>query len=149
MKVAIAADHAGFAIKKDLAAAIEESGHEIIDCGTHDQQPSDYPDFARTLGHAVASGETERGVFVCGSGVGASVAANKIRGIRAGLCHDCYSARQAVEHDNCNVLCIGSRVVGSALAAELVRVFLEAKFSDEPRHARRLQKIAELEEKQA
>ena len=110
-----------------------------------DDRPSDYPDFARAVGEALLSGKAERGVLVCGSGVGASVAANKIRGIRAGLCHDTYSAHQGVEHDDINMLCLGSRVVGDELAAELMRAFLDAKFTGEERHARRLRKIAEIE----
>ena len=123
-----------------------EWGHEVVDCGAMDDRPSDYPDFARAVGDAVLAGKAERGVLVCGSGVGAAVAANKIRGIRAGLCHDTYSAHQGVEHDDINLLCLGSRIVGEALALELIQAFLQAKFTGEERHMRRLRKIAEIEE---
>src|SRR3954453_10540274 len=135
MKVAFGCDHAGFALKTHLIEEARSWGHEIIDCGAMDDRPSDYPDFARALGAALVAGKAERGVLVCGSGVGASVAVNKIRGIRAGLCHDTYSAHQGVEHDDMNVLCLGSRVIGEALAVELMRAFLRAKFTNEPRHA--------------
>src|SRR5207245_11126463 len=121
-------------------------GHQIVDCGAMNDQPSDYPDFARALGEALVGGKAERGVLVCGSGVGASVAANKMHGVRAALCHDTYSAHQGVEHDDMNVLCLGSRIVGEALAAELMRAFLQAKFTGEARHVRRLAKNKQLEE---
>ncbi len=116
MKVAFGCDHAGFALKTQLIDEARKLGYEIVDCGAMDDRPSDYPDFARAVGEALAAGKAERGVLVCGSGVGASVAANKIHGIRAGLCHDTYSAHQGVEHDDMNVLCLGSRIVGEALA---------------------------------
>ncbi|HEX5472040.1 MAG TPA: ribose 5-phosphate isomerase B [Lacipirellulaceae bacterium] len=145
MKLAFGCDHAGFALKMLLMEEAKQLGNEIIDCGAMDDQPSDYPDFARAVGKAVLSGQAERAVLICGSGAGASVAANKLRGIRAGLCHDTYSAHQAVEHDNINVLCLGSRVVGEALASELMRVFLQARFSGEERHMRRLKKVAQIE----
>lgn len=145
MKVAFGCDHAGFALKRSLMEQAQRMGHQIVDCGAMDDRPSDYPDFARAVGTALLSGEAERGVLVCGSGVGASVAANKIHGIRAGLCHDTYSAHQGVEHDDINMLCLGSRVVGEELAAELMRAFLNAKFSGEERHKRRLQKITDIE----
>jgi ribose 5-phosphate isomerase B len=146
MKVAVAADHAGVNMKGVLAAQLEELGYEVEDLGAFDQIPSDYPDWARLVGRAVTAGVAERGILICGSGVGACVAANKIKGIRAGLCHDTYSARQGVEHDDINVLCIGARVIGSALALDITRAFLEAKFSYEDRHVRRVQKISEIEQ---
>jgi ribose 5-phosphate isomerase B len=145
MKVAIAADHAGFALKQSLLPAIRALGHVVEDLGTHNTDPVDYPDTARDVAQAVVSGTVERGVLICGSGVGASVAANKVAGIRAGLCHDSYSAHQGVEHDDMNVLVLGARVIGTALAEELVRVFLEARFTHEQRHERRLAKIRALE----
>ncbi len=145
MKVALAADHAGFALKQDLLPALRSLGHTVQDLGTHNTDPVDYPDTARDVARAVLSGAAERGVLICGSGVGASVAANKVAGIRAGLCHDTYSAHQGVEHDDMNVLVLGARVIGSALAMELVRVFLEARFTHEERHERRLAKISALE----
>jgi ribose 5-phosphate isomerase B len=145
MKVAFGCDHAGFELKRRLIDAANQMGCEIVDCGAMDERPSDYPDFARAVGEAVLAGHAERGVLVCGSGVGASVAANKLRGIRAGLCHDTYSAHQGVEHDDMNVLCIGSRIVGEALAAELMRAFLQATFTGEERHVRRLQKVIQME----
>jgi ribose 5-phosphate isomerase B len=145
MKVAFGCDHAGFALKTQLIEEARKLGYEVVDCGAMDDRPSDYPDFARAIGVALVDGKAERGVLVCGSGVGASVAANKIHGIRAGLCHDTYSAHQGVEHDDMNVLCLGSRVVGEALALELMRAFLPAKFTNEPRHVRRLGKVLQIE----
>jgi ribose 5-phosphate isomerase B len=145
MKIAFGCDHAGFKLKHQLMSEAKRLGHDIVDCGAMDEQPSDYPDFAEAVGEAVLAGKAERGMLVCGSGVGAAVAANKIHGIRAGLCHDSYSAHQGVEHDDMNVLCLGSRIIGESLAAELMRVFLEAKFTAESRHERRLQKIANIE----
>jgi ribose 5-phosphate isomerase B len=149
MKVALAADHAGVALKNWLQAELLALGHEVLDLGGADEVPSDYPDFARALGRAVTSGQAERGILVCGSGVGASVAANKIKGIRAGLCHDTYSAHQGVEHDDMNVLCLGARVIGSATALELARTFLGAQFSYEERHVRRVKKVLDIEDRQA
>ncbi len=149
MKVAIACDHAGFALKQELAVALQQDGHEVHDLGAYDTRPSDYPDYARAIGKAVVSGQAERGILVCGSGIGASVAANKIKGIRAGLAHDTYSAHQGVEHDNANVLCLGSRVIGTALALEIARAFLKATFSNEERHIRRLQKVLDIEKQQS
>ena len=145
MIVAIAADHAGFALKQELIPALRSLGHTVEDLGTHGPEPVDYPDVARDIARALLSGAAERGVLICGSGVGASVAANKVAGIRAGLCHDSYSAHQGVEHDDMNVLVLGARVIGSALAEELARVFLEARFTHEERHERRLDKIRALE----
>jgi ribose 5-phosphate isomerase B len=145
MRVAIAADHAGFELKQHLAGWLRESGHDVIDLGTTSTEPVDYPDYAAAAGHAVLDGRAERGIVVCGSGVGASVAANKLPGVRAGLCHDTYSAAQGVEHDDINVLVLGARVIGPALAETLVRAFLTARFSGAERHVRRLAKVHALE----
>jgi len=145
MMVAIAADHAGYALKQELIPSLRSLGYEVEDLGTHGPEPVDYPDVAEYLARAVLSGAVERGVLICGSGVGASVAANKLPGIRAGLCHDTYSAHQGVEHDDMNVLVLGARVIGIELARELVRAFLEARFTHEERHERRLEKIKTLE----
>src|SRR5271169_1111545 len=146
MRMAIGSDHAGFELKGTVAEFLRKMGHEVIDVGTHGPEPVDYPDFAEAVGRAVLDGRADRAVLICGSGVGASVAANKLHGIRAGLCHDSYSAHQGVEHDNMNVLCMGSRVIGPELALDLVRIFLGAKFTGEERHRRRLAKITALEE---
>lgn len=145
MKVAIAADHGGFPLKGPLVDVLQGSGHEVLDLGTHSPEPVDYPDYARALGRAILDGRAERGVLICGSGAGAAIAANKMRGIRAGLAHDTYTAHQMVEHDDANVCCLGARVVGAELAAEIVRAFLPARFSGEERHRRRLRKIAAIE----
>jgi RpiB/LacA/LacB family sugar-phosphate isomerase len=145
MKVVLGADHAGFDLKQDLLGFVQGLGHEAIDLGTHSKDPVDYPDYAEAVGSEVRSGNGERGILICGSGVGASVAANKIPGIRAGLCHDTYSAHQGVEHDNMNILVMGGRVIGEELARELVRAYLAARFTGEERHRRRLQKIQEME----
>jgi RpiB/LacA/LacB family sugar-phosphate isomerase len=147
MRIVLGSDHAGFDMKQDLVAFVRGLGHEIVDVGTTSTAPVDYPDFAEAVGMAVRNGQAERGILICGSGVGASVAANKIPGIRAGLCHDSYSARQGVEHDDMNVLVLGSRVIASELAHDLARIFLAAKFSGEERHVRRLKKIRDLENK--
>jgi ribose 5-phosphate isomerase B len=144
--VAVGCDHAGFPLKERVLGAIRASGHQPIDLGTYDLTPCDYPDFAREVGRAVQSGRADRGILLCGSGVGVCVAANKVPGVRACLCHDSFSARQGVEHDGMNVLCLGARVIGPELAAELVRIFLAARFSGEERHVRRLKKIAALEQ---
>jgi RpiB/LacA/LacB family sugar-phosphate isomerase len=148
MRIVVGADHAGFELKQNVAAGVRELGHEVQDVGTSSAtQPDDYPDFAEAVGMAVRNHQADRGILICGSGVGASVAANKIPGIRAGLCHDTYSAHQGVEHDDMNVLVLGSRVIAAELAHELVRAFLGANFSGEERHARRLEKIKKLESK--
>ncbi len=147
MRIVLGSDHAGFDMKQDLVAFVRGLGHEIVDVGTNSTAPVDYPDFAEAVGMAVRNGQAERGILICGSGVGASVAANKIPGIRAGLCHDSYSARQGVEHDDMNVLVLGSRVIASELAHDLARIFLAAKFSGDERHVRRLRKIRDLEGK--
>jgi len=148
MNVAIAADHAGYDLKQLLAAALGGEGHTIIDLGTDSREPVDYPDYALALGKAVLGGKAERGILVCGSGVGACVAANKIKGIRAGTCHDTYSGHQGVEHDDMNVLCLGARVIGSAPALEICRAFLGAHFSGEERHVRRVAKTRAIEQHQ-
>jgi ribose 5-phosphate isomerase B len=148
MTVAIAADHAGLDLKAQLAHALADDGHVILDLGGHTAEPSDYPDHARALGAAVRSGRADRGILVCGSGVGACIAANKVKGVRAGVCHDAYSAHQGVEHDDMNVLCLGARVIGPALALDIARLFLQAVFSNEDRHRRRLQKVLEIERRQ-
>ena len=146
MRIAIASDHAGFELKRELTPFISSLGHEVTDLGALTYAPGDdYPDFAEALGLAVKEGKADRGVLVCGSGVGASVAVNKIAGIRAAVCHDTYSAHQGVEHDDMNVLVMGSRVVAIELVKELVRSFLGARFSGEERHARRLGKVKAIE----
>ena len=147
MKVVIGSDHAGFQLKNAMGDLLRSMGNEVLDVGAFNENPSDYPDFAEAVDRAVLDGKAERGVLICGSGVGASVAANKLPGIRAGMCHDTYSAHQGVEHDNINVLVLGSRVVGVALAQDLVRAFMGAKFSNEERHVRRLGKVKALETK--
>jgi len=147
MRVAVGADHAGVPLNQAVIDEVRRLGHEVLDLGTHDaSQPDDYPDYAAVVAAKAASGECERGILVCGSGVGVTVAANKILGIRACMCHDTYSAHQGVEHDDMNVLCIGARVVGRELALELVRAFLNARFTGEERHLRRLNKILALEQ---
>jgi ribose 5-phosphate isomerase B len=145
MKVAVACDHGGFPMKAAVLDAVRDAGHDAIDLGTHSSDPVDYPDFSAAAGRAVLDGRVERAIVICGSGVGAAVAANKLAGIRAGVCHDVYSAHQAVEHDDVNVLALGARVIGSALAIDLVRAFLAARFTNEERHRRRLAKVAVLE----
>ena len=146
MRVAVAFDHRGVKLRERVFDALTELGNDVVDLGTDAPEPRvDYPDKAREIGEAVLAGEAERGVLVCGSGVGASVAANKLAGIRAGLCHDTYSARQGVEHDDMNVLCLGSEVIGAELAGELVRAFLRAEFQGGERYVRRLEKIERME----
>jgi RpiB/LacA/LacB family sugar-phosphate isomerase len=148
MKVAIGSDHAGFGLKQELAACLRNEGFEVIDIGTHSDAAVDYPDFAEVLGRAVREGKAERGVLICGSGVGASIAANKLRGVRAAICHDVYSAHQGVEHDDMNVIVLGARVIGGSLAQDLVRAFLGARFTNEERHARRLGKVKAIEDRE-
>src|SRR6516162_5567945 len=145
MKIAIGADHAGFELKEAVKQLLLELKHEVLDLGTHSTEPTDYPDSAEAVGLAVREGKAERGILCCGSGVGASVAANKFPGIRAGLCHDHYSAHQGVEHDDMNVLVMGGRVIGELVALELVTAFLNAKYSGEERHERRLKKVIAIE----
>ena len=146
MRVGMATDHGGFLLKEYLADRLRRAGHEVVDCGAHSLNPDDdYPDFVIPLAQAVAAGKVERGLAVCGSGVGASVCANKVPGVRAGLVQDHYSAHQGVEHDDMNILCIGGRVVGFEAAEDLVDAFLAAEFTQEERHVRRLRKVAALE----
>jgi ribose 5-phosphate isomerase B len=145
MRLAAAGDHAGWRLKDAVVARLRAGGHEVLDLGAHDDTPSDYPDFAAAVAEAVLSGRAERGILVCGSGVGAAVAANKVPGILAGLCHDTYSAHQGVEHDQMNVLALGSRVIGEALALEVAEAFVAARFDGVPRHLRRVEKIRALE----
>lgn len=147
MRIAIGADHGGFELKNEIAEQLKQAGHEVLDVGAHafDAQ-DDYPDFARSVAEAVAFNQADRGVLVCGSGVGASIAANKVRGVRAAVCHDTYSARQGVEHDDMNVLCLGARIVGVELARELVKAFVGARFIGEGRYLRRLNKVLAIEQ---
>jgi len=145
MKIALGVDHGGFPLKEAIKKIVEAEGHTVFDFGAYDTKPVDYPDYAKAVGEAVVSGDADRGIVVCGSGAGASIAANKMPGIRAALCHDTYTAHQAVEHDDMNVLCLGARVIGPELAAELVRTFLAARFSGEERHQRRLAKVKAME----
>jgi len=147
MKVVIGSDHAGFQMKNAMGVLLASLGHQVLDVGAYNENPSDYPDFAEAVGKAVLDGRAERGVLICGSGVGATVAANKLRGIRAGMCTDTYSAHQGVEHDNINVLVLGSRITGEKVAEELVRSYMGAKFTNEERHVRRLAKVQTLEDK--
>jgi RpiB/LacA/LacB family sugar-phosphate isomerase len=147
MKLVVGSDHAGFALKEELAEMLRQDGHDVLDVGARSAEPSDYPDFAEALGKAVLDGRAERGVLICGSGVGASVAANKIPGVRAAVCHDTYSAHQGVEHDDMNVLVLGGRIIGTALAHDLVAAFVGARFSGEERHVRRLNKVKALEKR--
>jgi ribose 5-phosphate isomerase B len=146
MKVAVACDHGGFPLKETVLDVVRQAGHDAIDLGTFSSDPVDYPDYAQKVGQAIQHGEADRGILICGSGTGVTVAANKMRGIRAGVCHDVYSARQSVEHDDANVLSLGARVIGPELAAELVKTFLNAHFTGEERHVRRVAKISEMEE---
>ena len=146
MKISLAADHNGFDLKKEISDQLENEGHEVIDVGPHSHDPlDDYPDYAKKLADSVSRGESLRGIMICGSGVGASVASNKVKGIRAAVCHDIYSAHQGVEHDDMNVLCLGSRIVGAEVARELVKAFVTAKYTGEERHQRRLDKVLDME----
>lgn len=145
MRIAIGADHAGYPLKQHLLSVLADQGHEVTDLGTDSTESVDYPDFAAAVARSVADGETERGIIVCGSGAGASIAANKIKGVRSAVAHDTYTAHQAVEHDDMNVLALGSRVVGEAVAEELIEAYLSAEFTGEERHVRRLNKVLDLE----
>ena len=147
MKVIIASDHAGFDYKNALLKDMQQQGYEVTDIGTFNKEPDDYPDRAAEMANAILTKKGERGIIICGSGVGVSVAANKFKGIRAGVCHDAYSAHQCVEHDDVNVLCLGERVIGIELAREIVFTFLKAIFTHETRHQRRLNKITDMENK--
>ncbi len=152
MKIAVATDHAGFPVKEFVLEAVRAAGHEALDLGAYSTDSVDYPDYAEKLGQAIQSGEAERGILLCGSGVGACIAANKMRGVYAAICHDTYSAHQGVEHDAMNVLCLGGRIIGSELVTEVVRAFLSARFvGNDPgqeRHKRRVQKVRNLESEQ-
>ncbi len=149
MRIAIGADHGGYPLNERVIEELRAAGHELTDFGTHDgSQPDDYPDYALQVGQAVQSGEAQIGILICGSGVGAAVAANKLKGIRAALCGDTYSGHQSREHDDCNVLCLGARVVGEELALDIVREFVAARFSGEDRHRRRLEKIEAIEKQE-
>jgi ribose 5-phosphate isomerase B len=145
MRVAIACDHGGFPLKAHVIEAVRSLGHEVVDFGVFSEDRVDYPDFAEKAGRALQRGEVERAILICASGIGVNIAANKMRGVYAGVCHDTYSAHQGVEHDNMNVLCLGSRIIGAELAKEIVRAFLSASFSGEERHARRFGKIQTIE----
>jgi ribose 5-phosphate isomerase B len=145
MKIALAADHAGFEMKRDLAGKLAKDGHEVLDLGTHSSAAVDYPDYAEAVAEMLRDGQAERGIIVCGSGAGVSIAASKFPGIRAAVAHDAYTAHQAVEHDDMNVLCLGSRVIGQSLARDIVDAFLNARFSGDERHLRRLAKIHDFE----
>lgn len=147
MRIVLGSDHAGFQLKEEIAAFLRERNCTVLDVGTNGPEPVDYPDFAEAVGMPVVESKADRGIVICGSGIGASIAANKIPGIRAGVCHDTYSAHQGVEHDDMNILVMGSRVIGPALAQEIVKTFLEAEFSREDRHLRRLNKVRALEAK--
>jgi ribose 5-phosphate isomerase B len=149
MRVTLGSDHAGFELKQILSRHLEQNGHQVIDIGTNSAEPVDYPDYAEKLALSLLRGDSERGVLICGSGVGASVAANKIPGIRAGLCHDIYSAHQGVEHDDVNVLVLGARIIGPELAKDLALAFLNARYTNEERHRRRLAKIIDIEKRYA
>jgi RpiB/LacA/LacB family sugar-phosphate isomerase len=145
MRIAVGSDHAGYPMKERLASWLAESGHAVYDLGTHNTDPVDYPDYAAAVAQAVLDGRADRGIVICGSGAGAAIAANKLQGIRAAVAHDGYTAHQMVEHDDVNVLCLGSRVVGESLAEDLVTTFIAAKFTRDDRHVRRLDKIRALE----
>jgi ribose 5-phosphate isomerase B len=148
MRIAIGADHGGYPLNERVMQELDAAGHEMLDFGTHvGSRPDDYPDYALRVGRAVQDNQADIGILICGSGVGASVAANKLTGIRAALCGDTYSAHQSREHDDCNVLCLGARVTGEELALEIVRAFVAARFTGEERHLRRLAKVAEIEKK--
>jgi RpiB/LacA/LacB family sugar-phosphate isomerase len=147
MKIAVGSDHAGFELKQEVAASLRKSGYEVVDVGTDSTAPVDYPDYAEKVALAVKEGRAERAVLICGSGVGACVAANKVPGIRAGICHDVYSAHQGVEHDDMNVLVLGGRVIGPAVAHELVEAYVKARYTAEERHARRLAKVLAMEKR--
>jgi ribose 5-phosphate isomerase B len=148
VKLVIGSDHAGFPLKEEVRAFLTKAGHEVVDLGAYNTEPSDYPDFAEKVGEAVRRGEAERGIVLCGSGVGVCIAANKIPGVRAGICHDTYSAHQGVEHDDMNVLVMGARIIGTAVALEIVTAYVNAKFSaTEERFLRRFHKVQAIEKK--
>ena len=146
MKIVVGSDHAGFPMKAELVAFIRQRGHEVTDVGSHDPNPVDFPDIARKVAAAITSGQAERGLMVCGTGVGAAIGANKMKGIRAAVCHDVHSAHQSVEHDDVNVMCIGAQIVGPWLAKDLVAAYLDARFSTDEDFRRRVAKLAEMDE---
>ncbi|MEI8380712.1 MAG: ribose 5-phosphate isomerase B [Planctomycetota bacterium] len=145
MRIALGCDHGGFPLKQRIVSVIQAAGHTVVNCGTDSDCSVDYPDYALRVGQVIVAGEADRGILLCGSGVGISVAANKIPGIRAGVCHDIYSAHQGVEHDDMNVLCLGARIIGEEVAVELVRAYINAQFTREERHLRRLNKVLQIE----
>ena len=145
LRIAVACDHGGYPLKQAVLDVIHDAGYATLDLGTHSTESVDYPDYALKIGQAILSGEADRGILLCGSGIGACIAANKIKGIYAGVCHDTYSAHQAVEHDRMNVLCLGARIIGAELARELVLAFLGAEFMPEERHVRRTEKVRRIE----
>ncbi|MEW6108550.1 MAG: ribose 5-phosphate isomerase B [Nitrospirota bacterium] len=145
MKIAIGSDHGGFHLKQEMAAYLKKLKHRVADVGAYNDKPSDYPDFALAVAEQIISGKAVRGILICGSGVGACIAANKIPGIRASVCHDTFSARQGVEDDDMNVLCLGARIIGTRLALEVIKSFISARFSKAPRHKRRLKKVIAIE----
>jgi RpiB/LacA/LacB family sugar-phosphate isomerase len=147
MRIVVGSDHGGYSLKRDVVAWLRQDGHDVLDVGTDSVEAVDYPDFAEAVAAAVIDGCAERGVLICGSGVGACIAANKIPGVRAAICHDAYSAHQGVEHDNMNILVLGGRIVGTALALDLVRAFVAARYTAEERHARRLAKVTAIEQR--
>jgi ribose 5-phosphate isomerase B len=149
MRLALAADHAGYSLKQELGARLTQQGHSVLDLGTHSTAPCDYPDAAEAVANVIRDQQADRGIIVCGSGAGVSIAANKFPGIRAAVCHDTYTAHQGVEHDDMNVLCLGARIIGSALALEITTAFLGAVFSKEERHRRRLDKVLAIERRYA
>lgn len=147
MRIAVACDHGGFPLKQDVIHVVERLGHQVLDLGTWDTTAVDYPDYAEKAGQAIQSGEVDRAIVICGSGVGACVAANKLKGVYASVCHDTYSAHQGVEHDNVNLLCLGARIVGNELAKEIVTAFLNASFSQDERFLRRFNKVKTIEDR--
>ncbi len=147
MTIAIGCDHGGFPLKQTVMETVQKAGHSVIDLGTHSTDAVDYPDFSEAVARAVLEGKAERGIIICGSGVGATVAANKFKGIRAGLCHDTFSARQGVEDDDMNVITMGARIIGPLLAIEIIQAFLKASFSNAERHVRRLNKVKSFEDR--
>ena len=146
MKIAVACDHGGFPLKEAVLETVRLAGHEPLDLGTFGLESVDYPDYVEKVGHVIQEGQAERGIVICGSGVGACIAANKMKGVYAGVCHDTYSAHQGVEHDDMNVLCLGARIIGPELAKEIVSAFLSARFSNDERHIRRVGKIRKIEQ---
>lgn len=145
MIIVVGADHGGFHLKKEIVSFLRDSGHKVVDAGAHDDRPSDYPDFAKAIAEKIINKKAKLGILICGSGVGACITANKFPGIRASVCHDTFSAHQGVEDDDMNVLCLGARIIGPMLAREIVRTFIQARFSNEARHRKRLRKVLAIE----